>query len=333
MYQKFIVADSNDIVLFTPLNWGLGHATRLVPVINGFLNKNCKVIIAANGEPLEFLKRQFKNVTFVTLPGAKITYGKKPFFVLKLLLQMPGFLFCTITEKYRVNKLVNEHKVTIIVSDNRYGCYNKRVKSIIITHQLFIKLKGALKIFSQFLPFVTKHLISKFNECWVPDFENFEQSLSGSLSHGKNLPKNVKYIGPLSRFAVASVPNITLFKNNYKVLALISGPEPEQTIFKQKLAKQLQNIGDNALIITAKNGGKAQYAQGCVTFLNNINDDLLYSYLLTTPKIICRCGYTSVMDFYTLKITAVWSATAGQTEQEYLLQHILAYHKNLFYKN
>ncbi len=189
-----------ETILVAPLNWGLGHATRVVPVIIESMRKGSKIIIAAKGASLQFLKQEFPELIFIELSGFNIRYAVKPFFLTFLLLQMPFFYISIWIEHFRLAKIIKQHNVTTVISDNRYGLWSKKVKSVLITHQLFIQLPKTIKYLEPLLHLFTRKLIERFSECWIPDYADYKTSLAGKLSHGSQLPNNVKYIEPLSRF-------------------------------------------------------------------------------------------------------------------------------------
>lgn len=307
---------TKETILFAPLNWGLGHATRIVPLIKAELAKNNKVIITANGNSYQFLRNEFPDLTFIETPEFRIRYAPQPFFNIVLLVQMPFFFFSFYRDNLILKGLISAHGITKVVSDNRYGFYNKNIKSVLITHQLFIKLPNLLKWFEPLLHFATKRLIEKFNECWVPDYEKFSDSLSGALSHGKTLPKNVKYIDPLSRFS--TIVETLMDKPKYDVVALISGPEPQRTIFEEELKLHFRNFNGKVLFILGKPHQYNSKTEGSITFISHTNDDEIAYYLKNAGTIIARSGYSTIMDLHALNLKARWVPTPGQTEQEYL---------------
>ena len=158
-------------VLIAPLDWGLGHATRCIPIIHELLNADFNVLIAAKGNIAALLKSEFPQLIFLPLEGYNIKYGKgRTGFMIKIIAQIPKILRAIKQENAWLKKIVEEHNVSAVISDNRYGLYHKRVFSVFITHQLCIKStlgKWSEKILQQ----INYSLINRFNECWVPDVE------------------------------------------------------------------------------------------------------------------------------------------------------------------
>lgn len=306
-------------VLFAPLNWGLGHAARMVPLINNSLLQGDKVIIGADGAALEFLKLEFPQVKIVKLTGYTICYARQPFFLFYMLLQMPIFYSSIWIEHFRLSRLIKHYKISTIISDNRYGLWNKNVKSILLTHQLFIQLPKTIKFLESILHWVTALLVRKFDVCWVPDFQNIENSLSGKLSHGINIPKNVTYIGPLSRFKAKPKAINKEPTNNYEVVVLISGPEPHRTYFEDDMTKRFAYSHKKVLMVCGKPGNKNRIDGPLnIKKVEHLNTPELIFQLVQAKHIVARSGYSTLMDLHALNLKAEFIPTKGQTEQEYL---------------
>jgi len=310
-------------ILIAPLNWGLGHATRCVPIINNFVNKGHKVIIAADGGALLFLQLEFPNLKFIPLKGFKIRYAKKPFFLLFLLLQMPFFYLSIKREHKQLKKIIKKYNVNQVVSDNRYGLYNVAIKSILITHQIFIPLPKTLRFLNSTLYKLTRKWIEKFNECWIPDYEMTEESLSGKLAHGSNLPINVKYIGPLSRFKNIKDEHVKL-KLQCQILIIISGPEPHRTNFEKEMEMRFSKSDKRIVMVCGKLSSKDNFIENTnsnITKVNHISTAELLAYMYAAEKIIARSGYSTIMDLHVIKKKAELNPTPGQLEQEYLAEY------------
>ena len=185
-------------VLVAPLNWGLGHATRCIPIINEFLKQGAQVCIASDGRSLELLKNEFPALSCFPLSGYDIRYPEKGSMVLAMLSSAPKILSAIKKEHLELERIVADHKIDFVFSDNRYGCYSSIVPSVFMTHQLNIMAPLKLKWLEFFIFKMNKKFISKFNACWVPDFDG-AQNLSGKLSHPARI-KNTKFIG--AAFAV-----------------------------------------------------------------------------------------------------------------------------------
>jgi len=313
--------EKQQTILVAPLDWGLGHATRCVPLIHQFLNQGHRVVLAGQGVSLQFLQQEFPKLPAVALKGALIRYSGKQNLFLDLFLQMPKFGFSMVAEHWRLRRLVKVWNITQVVSDNRYGLWNSKTRNIFITHQLFIRLPKSFKWMEFLLHGFTRMLISRFDECWVPDFENQEDSLSGELSHGKKRPKNLRYIGPLSRFqdfqpteASSSAVEIP------DVLVLVSGPEPFRNRFQQQMELRFAQSTEKVLLICGKPGNELRVTGCGLRVVSHLPTYELHPLLKHTPKIITLAGYSTLMDLHAMQRAAELIATPGQTEQEYLVE-------------
>lgn len=318
--------NKTETVLICPLNWGLGHATRLVPTIRKYLQKDYVVVIAASGVAASFLKQEFPNLKHVNFSGISIRYFQAPFFMLGLVMQMPLFVSSFVYEYCYTLKLIKKFNPNIIVSDNRYGVRNSSVKSILITHQLFVALPNSFQWVRRFVHRFTHYLISHFNECQVPDYEDCNLSLSGDLSHGKHRLSNVVFIGPQSRFDDISTYSIVDTLLIPDVLVVVSGPEPHRSSFIKGVEERFNNSDQRVLLLCGKPSG-GEIKQGVlinktlppgITKMNHVPTDLFYTLLKKTKLIIGRSGYSTIMDLHVLKCKAELIPTPNQTEQEYL---------------
>ena len=311
-------------ILISPLDWGLGHASRIIPLINRYLEQGDYVIIAGSGLSLNLLKKQFPTLESIEIPSFKMKYSAGKSQVWAVAKAFPKLIYYSIREHSALKRIVKEKNIDFIISDNRFGLYHKTVPSAYITHQLLIKLPKGWAWLEPFVAFVHRCIINRFTECWVPDFEDMSESLAGELSHPAKLPRNVKYIGTLSRFQLG-VRSEELGVRNL-VIAILSGAEPQRTILEQELLSSLQNnTSENIILIQGKIEAEQQVSKvGKVTVYNFMSTEELQEYILKADEIICRSGYSSIMDLYALgKLqNATLIPTPGQTEQEYLAEYI-----------
>ena len=310
-------------ILIAPLDWGLGHATRCIPIIKYLLEKNCEVIIGADGRPLQLLQKEFPSLEFVVMPGYTISYPKNGSMVLKIASQIPKILSGIKKENEHLKKIIKEKKIDAVIADNRFGLWSKDVPCVFMTHQLMVKSPFGENLIHK----LNKNYISKYSECWVPDRK--DSGLSGDLSHQFPLPENAKYIGVLSRFTSPLNPLSRGRGEGGEVLVILSGPEPQRTVFEKKILDQL-NIPLNppskgeltALIVqgvTEKNERKTLSEN--VSVVSHLTSDGLQKEILSSDIIISRPGYSTVMDLAILGNKAIFVPTPGQTEQEYLAKY------------
>lgn len=311
-------------VLIAPLDWGLGHATRCIPLIRELLARECIVIIAATGATKAILEKEFPSLEFLSLQGYNIRYSRVGYlFPYKILFQLPRIFRIISYETQWLESIVKKHKISILISDNRPGLYNKTIPCIYITHQLNILTHN--NFMAPFIRKIHYHYINKFKECWVPDAET-DNGLAGKLSHVWQYPKiPVRYTGPISRFVKEDQPK------KYDLLIILSGPEPQRTILEEILGRELPAFT-----------GKVLFIRGLMLEPNNvlangpnteIKDHLtgpeLNKAINQSSLVICRSGYSSVMDLFCMDKKAILIPTPGQTEQEYLATYLLR--KGIFY--
>lgn len=307
-----------NTILYCPLDWGLGHASRGVFLIHKFLEKGFRVIIAADGEPLALLREEFPELNWIRFPSYRIRYSRSIPLMLKLLLSLPGMLVGIAREHKVLKRLLKEHPIDIVVSDNRYGLWDKQKFTILITHQLSIRLPGWLSWFEAPLYRLNRKQVQRFSQVWIPD-ETGENSLSGELSQKYPLPENAKFIGICSRFMYhnTQVPEVSV--EQYDLLAILSGPEPQRTVLEEKICAQLKNSEWRCLIVRGLPSQTIENTRkGKLTLSTHLPTNTLEALIKSSKIIISRSGYSTIMDFVALKKTALLIPTPGQTEQEYL---------------
>lgn len=318
-------------VLVAPLDWGLGHSSRCVTIINKLLDAQADVILGGNGRALIFLQREFPNLRSIEIPGFQIKYSQKINASVKILSQIPGFLKSIKKENRQLDLIVKENNIDVIISDNRYGLWNEHAKSILITHQLNLKMPANL-YFLRFIPklFIRK-LIKNFDECWIPDYEG-KINLSGDLAHSYKLPANAHFIGPLSRFHEDIVCEESHENLEYvnDILVILSGPEPQRSIFEKQVLEQLKNSELKAVIIQGipETNQTYELSPG-VTVFSNRNTQQMSQLICESNLVLSRPGYSSIMDLTAFGRKAIFVPTPGQTEQEYLAKYFKT--KKIFY--
>ena len=302
-------------VLICVLDWGLGHATRCVPVIKCLLDKQLKISIAGNGASLDLLKKEFSGLSFYELPSYSVRYTSTGFFFINLFFQIPKILNAIRKEKLETEQLVKNIKADVIISDNRYGCYCEHVHSVFITHQLNIQLPLVISWAGFLVNFLHHFLIKNFDACWVPDQP--QHVLTGKLTESKNL--NTRFVGVLSRFNYKSVP-----VDENLIVGLVSGPEPQRTLFERKLITEFKTLHQPSVIVRGlPQAGHIQTQEGNLTLLTHLAGNELEELIAWAHVVVARSGYSTVMDLYALrKKQMILIPTPGQTEQEYLASEL-----------
>lgn len=296
-------------ILVAPLNWGLGHATRCIPIIRELEKNGFTPILASDGVALALLKKEFPKLTALELPSYNIEYAKKgENFKWKLIKNSPKTIGAILTEKQLVKKWIKEHQLIGIISDNRLGVHSKKVPSVFMTHQLTVLSGKTTWISSKLHQF----FIKKFSECWVPDVNEIP-NLTGKLGHLKNSNLNIRYIGVLSRLEKKIVDK------KYDLMILLSGPEPQRTILEEKLISEIKNTDKKIVFVKGKveQEQKSEQIEN-VSYYNFMQSEALEQTFNESEMVLCRSGYTTVMDLCKLEKKAFFIPTPGQFEQEYL---------------
>ena len=301
-------------VLVTPLNWGLGHATRCIPIIRNLLTLGHEVHIGSDGLALSLLQNEFPDLHFIELPGYNIQYYGRNL-TTSLLLQSPKMLIAILKENKVVRSYCKKHGINTVISDNRFGCRSSRSHNIIISHQLRILLPA--KISANLATQINHYWLKQVQEIWVPDYVP-PNNLTGAMTDKGKLA-HVKYIGPLSRFERLDLAI------QYDIIVILSGPEPLRAQLEQILLNQLIVLDKKVLLVRGLPGMNVPIMElptriEVKTFLPAT---ALNVAICSAQLVICRTGYTSVMDLVYLEKEALLIPTPGQPEQEYLAKQLI----------
>lgn len=300
-------------ILVAPLNWGLGHAARCIPLIRALLLNNFEPILASDGAALEFLKKEFPLLKYYELPKYAVEYTKRGRRLkYKLLWQTPKILNAVSKERKVVEEIIKKEGIEGIISDNRFGVRSKNVPSVYITHQINV-LSGSTSLLTTGLH---KKIIGKFDECWIPDYDD-EGRLAGDLSKRSNFSIPVKYLGPLSRFSEGKA------NKDIDVLAILSGPEPQRGLFEEMLREELKLFEGNSILVKGIIEEAQQTSEeGKLKVVNFMLGNELEETILRSKLVVSRSGYSSIMDLEALEAKAFFVPTPGQFEQEYLAERL-----------
>ncbi len=324
-------------VFIAPLNWGLGHATRCVPLIERYRQEGHEVILGGDGESLIWLKRRFPTLRIEELAPLSVRYSATQSQVGAMLSMLPDFIRFIREDHRRLQALQARYHFDLIVSDNRFGLYlpktknpkprteNREPRTVYLTHQLRIRLPHGWRWAEPLAERMHAYFYRQYDEVWVPDYEDYANSLAGWLSHPKQVPENVKYIGPLSRFsAIANSDDSSSPCGEVRrgsTIALLSGPEPQRSLLEESLIHRYEKQTERVLIVRGlMQGPLTRTTHGNITLLPRMDDDKLIAALMNCRTIITRSGYTTIMDLHALRLLhkAELIPTPGQSEQEYL---------------
>lgn len=301
-------------ILIAPLDWGLGHASRCVPFINFLINNGFKVVIGGCGASLDFLRQRFPDLPTVQLPSAKMKYGKHGMISLPFLSSMFRFAMNIHKEHRALKKIITEHSIDYVISDNRLGLYSESVPSFYMTHQLNFDNGFANRFAAWIMKRIHSHYINKYRYCLVPDAEG-DFSLSGIMSC-TNIP--TIHIGPMSRFYEMKAEKA---EGNFDLL-LLSGIEPQRTALETIFIEKYSSMPDMHLhIVRGVENDSAISLPTNISFENNPTDKRIASLIVSARRVFCRSGYSTLCDLAALGQRAALVPTPRQPEQEYLAKY------------
>ncbi len=297
-------------IIVAPLNWGLGHAARCVPIIHFLLENKFIPVIASDGKALLFLQQEFPNLESIELPSYGISYAKN--LKTSLLFQLPKIYSAVQKEEKAIDRYIKENKTVVgVISDNRFGVRSVKVPSIYITHQIQV-FSGIITAISSK---IHQHIINKFDQCWIPDSK--EQTLSGELSNPQELKIPYRFIGSLSRFSKEELP----IKND--VLIILSGIESQRKSFELMLLNKFKNYEEKVVLVQGKiENQQTIKEQNKITIHNYLLSSELEKEINQSRIIVCRSGYSSIMDLAILEKKVYFIPTPNQPEQEYLAKYL-----------
>ena len=296
-------------ILIAPLNWGLGHATRCIPIIRALENNNYIPILASDGVALELLRKEFPHLQSLELPSYQIEYAANGAnFKWKIIKNSPKMIRAILEEKKIIQNWIKNYAIDGVISDNRLGVFSKKIPSVFITHQLNVMTGNTTWFTSK----VHQSIIKKYTACWVPDHAG-TPNLTGKLGHVDNPNLKAQYIGPLSRLQKKLLPK------KYDLMVILSGPEPQRGILEKHLKVEIVKYSGSVIFIEGIIEKKQKIATiGNVIYYNFMNSIELEQAFNESEMVLCRSGYTTIMDLAQLRKKAFFIPTPGQYEQEYL---------------
>ena len=314
-------------ILVAPLNWGLGHASRCVPIIRRLCREGHQVVLGGDGDALVYLQQHFPQLRSIELAQLNLSYSRGKRQVIAMLVALPKLIAFSIRDHRLLKRLQVEEHFDQVISDNRFGLYLtptplhsqlsttlhstlSTLHCIYITHQLHIMLPRPYKWLEPLVSRMHARIYNRYGEVWVPDTP--DHRLSGELSTLYNstlytLNSKLKFISPLSRFT----DTLPLYSSTplppYKAVAFFSGLEPHRTLFERTILERFKGHESEVLMVN----GRVD---------KQLSDSELAYYLTHAEHIIARSGYSTIMDLDALGVLdkAELIPTPGQPEQEYL---------------
>lgn len=285
------------------------------------------VIIAADHGPLSFMQKAFPDVELVRFSGFVPKYGKGNSMIMPALRLAPRILISLWRDHRALERIVDAYSVDAVISDNRFGAWSRRVPSVYMTHQLHIQTPEHWHWTSPIISACNRSCIRKYDECWIPDSPS-EPFLAGELAAPEFRGVRTRRLGVLSRFDSSKIERTV--EQNVDYLVILSGPEPQRTILENMVVEQSAEIEGNVVILRAQPDSSQQLENlpDNVTAFNHVDDELFVKLVTHAKRIVCRGGYSSLMDLVVLDRNAFLVPTPGQTEQEYLAEYLT--NKGLF---
>ncbi|MBS1772756.1 MAG: glycosyl transferase [Bacteroidetes bacterium] len=292
----------------------MGHTTRTVPVIRYLRDSGHEVIFAGNDRQHQYISKTFLNIQTIHLDGYNVWYSKNAIgFLPALFIQLPRLLKTISKEKKWLKRIVKEYKIDGVITDNRYGLHLNDIPNVIMTHQVAPQT-GWGWLPDKTLRYLHDKSLLRFKECWIVDVAD-EPNLSGSLSHPKKQLSNAKYIGLLSQ--IGNQPT-----SEKHLLVLLSGPEPQRTILSDMLWEQLKNHEQKIVFVEGSDRVTRQSLPSHIEYHQRLTANELTPLIASASVVICRSGYSTLMDLVKLNKKAIVIPTPGQAEQEYLGEYL-----------
>ena len=305
-------------VLVAPLDWGLGHATRCVPVIREFLKQGAEVELAVVRSNASLLRGIFPELRERLAPSYNIVYPKHGYNMGLWLVKNGAHLRSVMNFEHRfAEEMVSRYHYDVLVSDNRFGFYSRNAKSVYMTHQRRIAFPRVLSAFEPLGMLWHASVMKHFDEVWVPDLPDFP-GYAGTLSHVTKAPVPVKYVGALSRFSEMPSEKAASSKDfkSYRFVAVVSGVEPARTRFENLLRKTLAKIpGRHAIVLGKPSVGVKRSCEGNVDLFTHLPDAEFAEVIRSAQWVVSRGGYSTVMDMAVLGAKCIFVPTPGQYEQ------------------
>jgi hypothetical protein len=309
-------------ILICPLEWGLGHAARMIPVAAILKEMGHNIIIASGDEHSALFRNDLPGLSYIKFSGFKPSYSRFLPQYISLLFKIPSLIFHIVREHLQLEKIITDNRIDIVISDNRFGLWNNKIRTVYVTHMPRIPFPPLFRFLEPVGIVIHRTIIRKYNYCWIPDLPG-EENLSGRLTHSVMHPPNTRFIGLLSRFTLTNGYDECVNSGKIYNTVILSGPEPQRGILKQKLISILKKRTGDTFILEGKPLGEKQIADtGNIHLFSHLPASEMSRMIRGSRTIITRSGYTTIMELISLQTGALIIPTPGQTEQEYLAGYL-----------
>ncbi len=311
MHHNQLKSIREQRILISPLNWGLGHVTRTIPVIE-YLTRQNEVIICCDEQQEHLYRQYFPQMWYVPMEGYPFEFSGKGQWATDLLLHYGKLKRALRQENMRAQELANKFNADLLISDQRFGFWTPDTKNVIISHQLRLPLPS----WNVIPQWYNQSLLNRFDEIWIPD--DAKSTYAGRLSSSKQ--KKARFIGTLSRFDFKAIERYIPHHKKYDYLAIVSGPAPYNRIFYDRVVQKFCSSQKNCGIIAPSTVVKSASKPKGVTVYSDLDHASFLQLMLSSDYVVSRSGYSTLMDLNATNNRALLIPTIGQKEQEYLAQ-------------
>lgn len=303
-------------ILVTPLSWGLGHATRDVPIIADLINRGNTVGVAATGVALELLSREFADIEFYDVPDYPSPYTSDGFSVPRVVALLPLMVEHIAHEHRIITRIVKRERYDLVISDNRFGAFSKDIPCLFISHQIRFSTPGNIESVERMMELFNGRYHRHFERVIIPDNPPGPRSLSGKLgnAHRSITRRRAYWAGIVTDIRKQDVPR------DIDYLVSISGPKVTKDALKEVILSQIGGLSGKKVILLGDPGSDFEdRTDGNTTVKSHAQRGEMATLMNRSKFIITRSGYTTVMELAELgKREILLIPTPGQTEQEYL---------------
>ena len=304
-------------IIYGVCSWGLGHATRSLPVVRKLVEENNNLTIISSDRSLDLLKKELgDDIDYYDIPDYPMLISENSRqFMAKSFVYWPMFIKRMESGLQKLKKILENKKCDKIISDGRYDIYSRKIPSFFISHQIRIMNPLRIKIFERGSEIFNLFFFKRFAGVIVPDYK--EDDLSGDLSHNLHrIDENkLHYVGVLSDFKKKKT------KKDIDYLISLSGPEPQRTLLENKLFSQIDNLTGKIVVTLGTTEKNQKLNKNNIQIYSFLKKEGRIDFLNKTKLVVSRSGYSTIMDLAVIGTKALLIPTPGQIEQEYLGQY------------
>ncbi|MEK6968538.1 MAG: glycosyltransferase [Nanoarchaeota archaeon] len=297
--------------VFVISNYGLGHATRMLPVIMKLIEQGEKVTIVAKGNSLLMLKNELGDASNYELMQYEVPlkFSDKGFSMFETLKAGPSFISLISSQKKWLENFSAKEKIDRVIADGEIGYHLKNKKSFFVNNQLRL-LPGSL--LGDGTELLTDVFSKGFEKVIVPDDEN--GTLGGLLTSKTRFydKKRLAYVGILSSIRKKNVVR------NVDYFISISGPGISKEVFTRQVMEQLHLLKGKVVVALGRPDLKEIASKGNAKIYPYLNRKQQESFLNKAKLVISRSGYTTMMELAEIDKKAFFIPTLNHPEQEYL---------------